>query len=49
MVVIYSLEFHAIAVNVDKCKYVLLNDYELQHCANLCNLFAKLSPIYLSN
>ena len=46
----YSLESHAIAVNGDKSKYVILNDYELQHCANPLQTFCKIkSPIYSIN
>lgn len=50
MVAKYSLESHAIAVNGDKSKYVLLSDYELQHCANPLQTFCKIgSPIYPIN
>ena len=46
----YSLESSAIAINGDKSKYVLLNDYELQHCANPLQKFCKIeSPIYPIN
>ena len=38
----YFLESHDIAVNGDKSKYVLLNDYELQHCANPLQIFCKI-------
>ena len=46
----YSLESQAIVVNGDKSKYVLLNDYEFQHCANSLRTFCKIeSPIYPIN